>query len=209
MTMLYQMYISLAGEDRLALFAVDGDTGALTPRGDVEVSGRPAPMAVDPQRKYLYVGRRGERKMSGYRIDPETGGLSLTGTVPLKSDPCYLATDRSGRFIFSSYYEAGGVAVHPIGDDGAPITPPVDWLTTGRGAHSIQTDPTNQFAFVPHIAGPNGPNMILQFKFDVDTGHLTSNVPPTVEPAARVGPRISASTRVSRSSTFLTNRAVV
>jgi 6-phosphogluconolactonase len=187
--MLDQMYISIAGEDRIALFTVDEDTGILTPRGDAEVSGRPAPLAVDPQRKYLYVGRRGERKISGYRIDPETGSLSLTGTVPLKSDPCYLATDRTDRFLFSSYYEAGGVAVHSLDDNGAPTTPPVVWLATGRGAHSIQTDPTNQFAFVPHISGSNGPNMILQFNFDADTGHLTPNAPPTVEPPSRVGPR--------------------
>ena len=189
MTMFHHMYVSLAGEDRLNLFAVDRDTGALTLRGDTEVSGRPAPLAVDPQHKYLYVGRRDERKISGYKIDPDTGVLSLAGTVSLRSDPCYLATDRTGRFLFSSYYEAGCVAVHKIGDDGAPITPPVVWLTTGRGAHSIQTDPTNQFAFVPHIASPKGPNMILQFKFEADTGHLTPNASPKVEPLTRVGPR--------------------
>jgi 6-phosphogluconolactonase len=187
--MRYQMYLSLAGEDRLARFTVDGDTGALTPHDDVAVAGRPAPLAVDPQRRYLYIGRRGTRQVSGYEIDPATGGLSLRGTVPLPSDPCYLATDRTGRFLLSSYYEAGGVAVHPIGDDGAPTTPPVAWLATGRGAHSIQTDPTNQFAFVPHIAGPNGPNMILQFTFDADTGRLTPNTPPKVAPPSRDGPR--------------------
>jgi 6-phosphogluconolactonase (cycloisomerase 2 family) len=101
MTMIYQMYVSIAGEGRIALLTVDGDTGSLTPRGDAAVSGRPAPLVVDPQRKYLYVGRRDERKISGYRIDHEAGRLSQTGTVPLKSDPCYLATDRTGRFLFS------------------------------------------------------------------------------------------------------------
>jgi len=158
--MRYQMYVSLAGEDCLARFTVEGDTGALTLQGDVAVPGRPAPLTVDPARKYLYVGRRGVRQVSGYAIDPATGGLALRGTVSLPSDPCYLATDRSSRFLLSAYYEAGGIAVHPIGDDGAPTTPPVTWLATGRGAHSIQTDPTNRFAFVPHIAGPKGPNMI-------------------------------------------------
>jgi 6-phosphogluconolactonase len=189
MTMLHQMYVSIAGDDRIALFTVDGDTGTLTPQGDVKVSGRPAPLAVDPQRKYLYVGKRGENKVSGYRIDPETGSLSLMGTVPLKSDPCYLTTDRTGRFLLSSYYIAGGVAVHPIDDDGVPSTPPVVWLATGGGAHSVQIDPTNQFVFLPHIAGSNGPNMILQFKFDAETGHLTPNAPPSFDPPSRVGPR--------------------
>jgi hypothetical protein len=40
----------------------------------------------------------------------------------------------------------------------------------------MQTDPSNQFAFVPHIAG-NGPNAIFQFRFDDTTGHLTPNSP--------------------------------
>ncbi len=187
--MRYQMYISLAGEDRLTRFTMDGDTGSLTPQGDVAVSGRPAPLAIDPLRQYLYVGRRGTRQVSGYAIDPATGDLALQGTASLPSDPCYLATDRSGRFLLSAYYEAGGIAVHPIDGDGVPTTPPSTWLATGRGAHSIQTDPTNRFAFVPHIAGPTGPNMILQFTFDATSGRLTPNTPPAVEPAARDGPR--------------------
>jgi 6-phosphogluconolactonase len=57
-----------------------------------------------------------------------------------------------------------------------------------RGAHSIQTDPSNRFAFVPHIAG-RGPNEIWQFRFDEQTGHLTPNSPPKVVPDQPVGPR--------------------
>jgi 6-phosphogluconolactonase len=73
-------------------------------------------------------------------------------------------------------------------------------LATATGAHAIQTDPSNRFAFVPHIANVNdnvleprrenpGPNMILQFKFDAQTGHLAANAPFRVEPAERLGPR--------------------
>jgi 6-phosphogluconolactonase len=52
----------------------------------------------------------------------------------------------------------------------------------------MQTDPSNKFAFVPHIAG-NGPNAIFQFRFDENTGHLTPNSPFKVEPAEHLGPR--------------------
>jgi len=187
--MVYHMHISIAGEDRIALLTVDVDTGALTPRGDMAVSGRPAPLAVDPHRKYLYVGRRDACKLSGYALDPDIRSSSPVGTIQLKSDPCFLATDRTGRFLLSAYYGAGGVAVHPLGESGEPLTPPVEWVATGHGAHAIQTDPTNHFAFVPHIAGPNGPNMILQFKFDENTGHLTPNTPFQVDPEPGVGPR--------------------
>lgn len=185
----YYMYVSISGEDRISIFTVDPGTGRLESQGDVSVPGGPAPLAIDPGRRFLYVGRRSTQEISSYQIDWDTGGLSLISTAPLKADTCYLATDRKGRFLLSAYYFAGNVAVHPISDDGAVDATPVEWLDTAKGAHSIQTDPSNRFAFVPHIAAPGGPNMILQFKFNETTGHLTPNSPHKVIPKESVGPR--------------------
>jgi 6-phosphogluconolactonase len=53
----------------------------------------------------------------------------------------------------------------------------------------MQTDPSNQFAFVPHIDNRGGPNAIFQFKFDPDTGHLTPNSPDRVDQPPGTGPR--------------------
>ena len=170
----YYMYVSVQGDDKIARFTMDPETGQLEPQGDVALSGGPAPLATDPSRRFLYVGRRGERTISSFGIDQRTGALSMIGTVSLETVPCYLATDRRGKFLLSSYYEGSGVAVHPIGDDGAASGPAIERLSTARGAHSIQTDPSNRFAFVPHIAG-RGPNEIWQFTFDERTGHLTPN----------------------------------
>ncbi|MFC1990143.1 lactonase family protein [Chloroflexota bacterium] len=184
------MYISIAGEDKVLIFTVDPETGKLESQDEVPVPGRPAPLTVDPRQRFLYVGRRDDLKISSYLIDWSTGGLLLVGTVSLKSDPCYLATDRKGKFLFSAYFSAGKVAVHHINDDGTVDTPPVEWLDTASGAHALQTDPSNRFAFVPHIAPPNGPNMILQFKFNDATGHLTPNSPHRVIPEEGIGPRL-------------------
>jgi 6-phosphogluconolactonase len=184
----YHIYISSQGEDKIVRFAMDPATGDLEPQGEVAVPGGPAPIAVDPRRQFLYVGRRGEREISSYRIDQRTGALALIGTVGLPTDPCYLSTDRRGKFLLVSYYEGKGVSVHLIGEDGAVNDPPVERRETARGAHSIQTDPSNRFAFVPHIAG-RGPNEIWQFRFDERTGRLTPNSPPKVIPDQPVGPR--------------------
>jgi 6-phosphogluconolactonase len=62
-------------------------------------------------------------------------------------------------------------------------------LETAIGAHAIQTDPSNTFAFVPHIDNRGGPNAIFQFKFDPNTGHLTPNSPPRVGQPTGTGPR--------------------
>jgi TRAP-type C4-dicarboxylate transport system substrate-binding protein len=114
--------------------------------------------------------------------------LFVAATVDLPTDPCYLATDRRGKFLLATYYEGRGMSIHPIRDDGAASDPPIERRETARGAHSIQTDPSNRFAFVPHIAG-RGPNEIWQFRFDAQTGRLTPNSPPKVVPEHPLGPR--------------------
>ena len=184
--MTYHVYISLAGEDKLLILAMDPDTGSLELLEDVGLSGGPAPLAVDPQRRFLYVGLRSTREMSSFSIDRGTGGLSPITTVSLESDPCYVGTDQTGRYLLSSYYGAGKVAVHSIGDGGAVGSEPIEWLSTAEHAHSIQTDPSNSFAFVPHTAPPNA---IFQFQFDANTGALKPNSVARVVPEERVGPR--------------------
>ena len=153
------MYVALQHDDKIVRFTLDAQTGRLEPAGAVEVPGGPAPMVVDPRQRFLHVARRGECKISSFSIDQKTGDLSLVGAISLPTDPCFMATDRRGRFLLSAYYEGRGVAVHPIGPDGAAADPPVVKLETARGAHCFQTDLTNRFAFVPHIAG-RGPNEI-------------------------------------------------
>ena len=183
------MYVSVSGENRIALFEVEPDTGRLEPRGDEAVPGGPYPLAVDPHRRYLYAGRVEAKELSTYEIDPGTGRLSEIGSVALEEEPCFLSTDRTGRYLLSAYYHAGKVGVHPIGENGAAAGPPVEWLDTGPGAHSALTDPSNRFAYAPSIAGDFGPNLLFQFRFDESTGRLSPNSPPKLSPDGEAGPR--------------------
>ena len=196
----YYMYVSLQDDDKILVFAMDAGTGKLTPKAEVPVSGGPSSSAISPDRKTLYVGHRNSNEMSSYRIDPDTGRLTQIGKVSLLASPTFLSTDRNGRFVLSAYYQGAHVAVHPIGDNGSVSDPPIEWLETAPAAHAIQTDPSNKFAFVPHIARLNdsvmqppgdalGPNAIYQFRFDENTGHLTPNSPLKVEPEEFLGPR--------------------
>ena len=161
----YYMYVSLQDDDKIRVFTMDAETGQLTPKGEVPVSGGPSPLTISPDRKVLYVGHRNVPAISSFRIDPDTGGLTQSGTVAPEAPPTFLSTDRKGRFLLSAYYQGARAAVHPLGADGSVGGPPIEWLETATGAHAMQTDPSNKFAFVPHIAG-NGPNAIFQFRFD-------------------------------------------
>lgn len=181
------VYVTVSEEDRIALLSMDGDSGGLEPLASFDAPGRPAPLARHPAGRFLYAGRRGDNRVSSYAVEG-SGAISEIGEAPLRSDPCYMATDRRGRFLLCAYYGGAGVSVHRIGSDGAVQEPAVQWVDTATGAHSIQTDASNSFAFVPHIAD-KGPNAIYQFRFDEETGRLSPNEPASLTPARVDGPR--------------------
>lgn len=184
--MSYYVYVAVAGEDKIAIWTLDRDTGAMSWQEDLVLGGAPSPLAVHPDQRTLYAGLRGICHLASLRIDPADGSLTPFRAIELQSDPCFLATDRAGRYLLSAYYRAGHVAVHPLDADGAAALPPVEWLATAPCAHALQTDPTNRYAYVPHVAQSNA---IYQFAFDAETGHLTPNAVPRVVPQAGVGPR--------------------
>jgi len=184
----YYMYVALQEDDKILVHTIEPQTGKLTPQAEVSIPGGPFTMAISPDRKFLYAGCRDTPQLASFQIDQGSGELTQSGTIPVEGWPVYIATDRKGKFVLSAYYQGAHVGVHPIGADGSVGDPPIEWLATATGAHAMQTDSTNSYAFVPHIAG-NGPNAIFQFKFDENTGHLTPNSPSKVEPEEFLGPR--------------------
>jgi 6-phosphogluconolactonase len=182
-------YVAFQDENRISIFTLDKATGKLDWQEHIKVEGGPAPLTVDPARKFLYVGHRGTNELSSYRIDPRTGGLSLIGTIPLQGEPISVATDRTGRFLLSVYFYQSTVAVHAVSNEGVITFPPVEWRHSYHGPHGIVADRSNRFVFVPHTADRGGPNAIYQYKFDQNTGRLTPNVPPRVTLKEYLGPR--------------------
>lgn len=185
--MTYYAYVSLEDDDKILIFTMDAATGKLTPKGDLAVSGKPAALAISPDRRFLYAGLRETLDLTSFSVDQANGGITKIGSAPVQAEPVAMATDRKGNFMLSAYYHQRTVGVHRI-ENGVIVNPAVEWLMTAIGAHSIQTDSTNKFAFVPHIAD-RGPNQIYQYKFDENTGHLTPNDPAQVKPTERLGPR--------------------
>ena len=196
----YAVYVCLQDEDKIASFAIDADSGRLTPRAEVPAAGGPSVMAISPDRHTLYVGHRNQPAISSFRIEDGAGALTLLGTVSQAHAPTFLAPDRTGKYLLCAYYQGGGAAVYNLGEDGGVGAPSLDWLATAVGAHAIATDRSNRFALVPHIARLNdnvleppknnpGPNVIMQFRFDAQTGRLTANSPLRVEQSDLLGPR--------------------
>lgn len=192
------LYVGLQDADKIAVFSID-DAGVLGKQGEVPAEG-PSVLAVGSDRKMLYVGQRAGPAITAFRIDPKTGELKTAGTAAQKHAPTFLALDRTGRFMLVAYYQGGGAAVFQLAGDGTVGAPSQEWLATATGAHAIATDRSNRFAYVPHIARVQdnvleppkniaGPNTIMQFRFDAESGSLSPNAPPRVAQANLAGPR--------------------
>ncbi len=192
------LYVCLQDEDQIAVFEIDAGSGAIQRRADIAAPGGPSVLAVSPDRRVLYVGHRTRPAISTFQIEG-TGGLNALGCAACDHAPTFLAPDRTGTWLLSAYYQGGFVAVHALGANGT-VGAPNDRHETATGAHAIATDPSNRFAFVPHIARLNdnvleppknnpGPNFIAQFRFDPQTGRLSPNAPFRVEPREMLGPR--------------------
>jgi 6-phosphogluconolactonase len=185
----YLLYISLAGEDKISIYALDHGTGKLTLQQDVSVSNAPGPLTMDPTGRFMYAGLRSTRELASFKVNPDSGVLALTRIVEtsgINSDPCYITTDRTGHFLLSAHYHKGMVVVHPIDADGKVGEQAIQVVETASHAHCIQTDPRNNYVYVPHTVPPN---LILQFAFDEATGTLTPLDRPKATVPEGSGPR--------------------
>ncbi len=184
--MAYHVYISNAGSRFFSHFLMDEDSGALEPQPHIELEDAPGAVTVRPDGTQMFVALRSAKKLASYAIDREQGTLVKRAETRLAEGPPYLFLDHTGAFLLSSYYGSGQVAVHGVAADGALSAEPLQVFATAVHAHSIQTDRSNRFAFVPHT---NPANAIFQFCFDEQTGRLTPNDPPQIQPNTPEGPR--------------------
>src|SRR5882672_6964871 len=197
------------------LFQVDRDSGALTPRGVVEMGSSPSCLAINAAGTRLYSANETDRigddkqgSVSAFEIDRAGGGLKLLNTVKSGgAGPTYISIHPGGKHLLVANYFGGSVAVLPILPDGrlgdasdvkvdtgkvgptrAAHAPPGSFAFSGHDrthAHMVQADPSGRF--VLHV--DLGLDQIYVWKFDPDKGVLTANDPPTVALPPGDGPR--------------------
>lgn len=166
------VYVTVSGEDRIAVYDLNPATGALTPKpgpaSSFAVSGRPGPLCLSPGGDTLYVSRRGEGELSSLAIDRPSGALTaVTGAVGEGgADAVFISLDWTGRFLLSCgsasvrVHRLGGGEDEPSGAGGGHLVAgrgPAASLGTSAGAHCVVADRSNRFVFVPHVAWDNNP----------------------------------------------------
>jgi 6-phosphogluconolactonase len=180
------VYVSNANSKEIHVLHLNNLDGTVKVIQKTALPGAVMPLAISPTRRFLYASLRSEPfSVASLEINPATGEVSLRSTVPLPDNMCYLSVDKTGRFLFGASYQGSRFSINPIDEHGLVEAQPLQVTSTQPRAHSIVTDPSNRYLFVPSLGG----DVIHQFKFDPQTGHATENTPPVVEASKGAGPR--------------------
>ena len=178
------VYVSNAEDGDIGMYKLQAE-GSLQPGQRFKAEKLVMPMAVSPDKGLLIAAVRSKPFQAySYTVDKSSGALNLIGTGTLAESYPYIALDRSGRFLLGASYGANQVGVNPVGADGR-VGEPLQVIPTARNAHSIRTDNSNRFVFVPHL----GTDQVFQFLFDEKSGRLSANTPPVLQLKQGSGPR--------------------
>jgi len=178
-------YVSLDSAQCIAVYRIDPVGGELQLVKEVDAGGMPGSLAVDPTNSFLYAAIRSTTSIASFRINVTNGDLTHIGTIQAAGNPVYLRTDKTGKYLLSAYFADSKAAIYPISDNGAASQNAVSIFATEKNAHSIQTDPTNQYLFIPCRTGET----IHQFRFDQGDGTLKPSAPDRVTTPTNTGPR--------------------
>ncbi len=179
------VYVSNAEDGEIGVYSLQTD-GSLKAGERAKAANVVMPMAVSPDRRFLYAAARSKPySVFVYAIDPSTGALKSLSMSPLAESFPYISLDKTGRYLLGASYGANLISVNAVGSDGSVAPEPLQVIPVGRNAHSIRTDESNKFVFVPTL----GSNEIFQFTFDSKIGRLASNTPAVVLMKPALGPR--------------------
>src|SRR6266513_1499118 len=73
----HALYVCLQDDNKIAVFAIDSESGQLSPRAEVPVAGGPSVMGLSPDLQNVYVGTRTESAFLTYGIGSGHGPHSV------------------------------------------------------------------------------------------------------------------------------------
>jgi 6-phosphogluconolactonase (cycloisomerase 2 family) len=182
------LYLASAGDGKVAGFAIDASSGALTPLTGSPYqagTGAGAIPAFSPGGGYLYVMNQTANTVSGYSIDATTGVLTplttptnsvATGTTPswiaFTPDGKYAYVSDSGEDAISQYSVSSGVLT--------PMTPAT--VATDELPQDLTINANGTYLYAP-VANGSTPGAVEVYSIG-STGALTamSSTPAGVKP---------------------------
>ncbi len=179
------VFVSAAKDRSILAYRQSNLDGSLSLLTSNPIDAEPGYLVANERGTRLFAALRSSGEITTFRIDNQTGKLTLTSRIQAGADPAYLALDHTESFLLSAFYRAGKVGIHALNPAGQISLQGSEWTPTNLTAHAIQTDPSNQWALVPHTR----PNAIYIFRFNPETGDLLSGAPPLLHTGSFTGPR--------------------
>ncbi len=173
------LYLASTQAKNVVAYELNPESGALTKKFSVDLSGNAGPMAFSPDGSFIYAAVTGlkDNKAGVCTLRrAANGSLKLLSTATITSRAPYIRADKTGTVLLAAHYGAGDVTTYRI-TDGICTSELLDQKKTDKTAHCIEIDPSGKFVFVPHTS----PNKVFQFRLDTKTGKLIPNKPPFVD----------------------------
>ncbi len=164
------LFISVAGEKRIAVYSVETKNGRLATVGDIKTAGEPGALAIDEKKRFLFAALRSTGDLAAFRIDKKNGQLTHINTVVGGTDPVYLTVDKQGKYLLTAYYGPGKVTVHKISENGALSKEPHQTVKTKDKAHAVVFNPHGGEALIPQTVS----NIISSFSWNAKEGKLSN-----------------------------------
>ena len=186
----------------IAVYRVDGRSGAWAHVQTLAGVANPSFLAVEPGGRFLYCvhGGNAYHAASALAIDPHTGTLTLLNTQASGGpNPVHLAVHPGGRWLAVANYASGTAAVLPINPGGTlgPLAGiahqtgepgPHPTEQTAPHPHHIPFDPRGNYLLVPD----KGLDRTFVYRFDAKRGTLAPGEMPAAASAPGAGPRHAA-----------------
>jgi YVTN family beta-propeller protein len=160
---------SFGGSNDVAMYTIDGTTGAMTSIGMIAAGTSPDSVAVDPAGKFAYVPNFGSNDVSMYTIDATTGALTSTGTIATGTAPLSVVVDPFGKFAYVANFGSNDVSMYTRDTATGDLTS-IGTIAAGTGPNSVAVDRSGKFAYVTNFNS----NDVSMYMINVTTGALTS-----------------------------------
>lgn len=174
------VYVPDLGIDRVHVYEIDRDGGALRPAADpyVAVTDGTGPRHIEfgPDGRFAYLVGELDSTLTTLERDAETGALSVVGrtnTLPdsasLENKPADVHVHPSGRWVYVSNRGHDSVAVFEVGDAGSAR--PVDHVSTrGSWPRDFALGPDGRYLYAEN----QNDDEIVVFEIDGESGTLTA-----------------------------------
>jgi 6-phosphogluconolactonase len=91
------VWVSNRGHDSLAGFAIDQETGKLTPLGQTPTEKTPRSFEIDPSGRYVFGAGEGAGTLAVFRVNTSSGGLERIQTVDVGKSLTWVMAVRLGN----------------------------------------------------------------------------------------------------------------